>query len=163
MDATQWATFWVFLGLLVVLGVMVYLKVPGMIAKALDERAARIRNDLDDAARLRSEAEALLREYEKKRGAAESEAADIIAQAQREAAAFSAEARTRIEEYVARRTKAVEARIAQAEAQAIAEVRSRAIDVATAAASSILAEEAKGRTGDELIDRSIDAVRKNLN
>jgi len=163
MNATQWATLWVFLGLLVVLGIMVYLKVPGMLTKALDDRATKIRADLDDAKRLRDEAAALLSEYEKKRGQAESEAQAIVAQAKREAEALAAESRARIEDYVVRRTKAVEARIAQAESQAVAEVRSRAIDVATAAAGQILAEQAKGKTGEELIDRSIETVRKNLN
>ena len=163
MNATQWATLWVFLGLLVVLGVMVYLKVPRMLTKALDDRASKIRSDLDDARRLREEAEALLREYEKKRGQAESEAQAIVAQAKREADVLAAESRSRIEDYVVRRTKAVEARIAQAEQQAVADVRSRAIDVATAAAGRILADEAKGKTGEELIDRSIETVRKSLN
>ncbi len=163
MDATQWATAWVFLGLLVVLGVMVYMKVPGMLTKALDDRAVKIRSELDEARRLREEAELLLKEYEKKRGQAEGEAEAIIAQAKREAEALATELRARIEDYVVRRTKAVEARIAQAESQAVAEVRSRAIEVATAAAGRILAEEAKGKTGEELIDRSIESVRKNLN
>jgi len=163
MNPTQWATLWVFLGLLVVLGIMVYLKVPAMLVKALDDRATKIRTDLDEARRLREEAEALLKEYEKKRGQAESEAQQIVDQAKREAEALATESRARIEEYVVRRTKAVEARIAQAETQAVAEVRSRAIDVATAAASRILAEEAKGKTGEELIERSIATVRKNLN
>jgi F-type H+-transporting ATPase subunit b len=163
MDATQWATFWVFLALLIFIGVLVYMKVPAMAVAALDKRAAKIKSDLDEARRLREEAEALLREYQRKRGEAEKEAAGIVEQAKREAGALGEEARTRIEDYVKRRTRAVESRIAQAEAQAVAEVRSRAIDVATAAASRILANEAKGPKGDELVERSIDALRKNLN
>ena len=163
MNATEWATVWVFLALLVFIGILIYMKVPGMAVAALDKRAEKIKADLDQARRLREEAEALLREYQRKRGEAEAEAAAIVAQAKREADALSTEARGRIEDYVVRRTKAVEARIAQAEAQAVAEVRSRAIDVATAAASRILAEQAKGAKGDELVDRSIDALRKNLN
>jgi F-type H+-transporting ATPase subunit b len=163
MDATQWATFWVFAALVVFIGVLIYLKVPGMAVAALDKRAEKIRAELDQARRLREEAEALLKEYERKRGEAESEAAAIVAQAKREAEALAEEARVRIEDYVVRRTKAVEARIAQAEQQAVTEVRSRAIDVATAAASRILADEAKGKKGEELIERSIASVRKNLN
>lgn len=163
MDATQWATFWVFAALVVFIGVLIYLKVPGMAVAALDKRAEKIRAELDQARRLREEAEALLKEYERKRGEAESEAAAIVAQAKREAGALAEEARVRIEDYVVRRTKAVEARIAQAEQQAVTEVRSRAIDVATAAASRILADEAKGKKGEELIERSIASVRKNLN
>ena len=163
MNATEWATVWVFLALLVFIGILLYMKVPGMAVAALDKRAAKIKADLEQARKLREEAEALLREYQRKRGEAEKEAAGIVEQAKREAEALGTEARARIEDYVARRTKAVESRIAQAEAQAVAEVRSRAIDVATTAASRILADEAQGQKGDELIDRSIDALRKNLN
>jgi F-type H+-transporting ATPase subunit b len=163
MNATQWATFWVFLAFAVFIGILIYMKVPAMLIGALDKRAEKIRAELDEARRLREEAQALLREYERKRGEAEAEAQAIIAQAKREAGALAEEARARIGDYVARRTKAVESRIAQAEQQAVAEVRSRAIDVAAAAAGSILAEEAKGRKGEDLIDRSIEAVRKNLN
>jgi F-type H+-transporting ATPase subunit b len=163
MDATQWATFWVFLAFLVFFGVLVYMKVPGMLIAALDKRADKIRADLDEARRLREEAQALLREYELKRGEAEAEAQAIVGQAKREAEVLGEEARARIEDYVARRTKAVESRIAQAEQQAVAEVRSRAIDVATAAAGRILADEAKGAKGEDLVVRSIEVVRKNLN
>jgi F-type H+-transporting ATPase subunit b len=163
MNATEWATVWVFLALLVFIGILIYMKVPGMAVAALDKRAAKIKGDLEQARKLREEAEALLREYQRKRGEAEKEAAGIVEQAKREAEALGIEARARIEDYVVRRTKAVESRIAQAEAQAVAEVRSRAIDVATSAASRILADEAKGPKGDELVNRSIDTLRKNLN
>jgi F-type H+-transporting ATPase subunit b len=163
MNATQWATLWVFLGLLVFVAILIYMKVPGMAVSALDKRAAKIRADLDEAARLRAEAEALLREYERKRGKAQKEAAAIVEQAKREAVALGDEARVRIEDYVNRRTRAVEARIAQAETQAVTEVRSRAIDVAAAAASRILADEAKGKRGDALVERAIETVRKSLN
>jgi F-type H+-transporting ATPase subunit b len=163
MDATQLATLWVFFGLVVVIAILVYVKVPGMVVKALDDRAAKIRGDLSEARRLRDEAEELLKDYRRRTANAEAEAEAIVAQARKEADALASEARTRIEDYVVRRTKAVEARIAQAEQQAVADVRSRAIDVAAAAASRILAEEAKGRIGDELVDRSIAQVRKSLN
>jgi F-type H+-transporting ATPase subunit b len=163
MNATAWATVWVLLGLLVFIGILIYMKVPGMLVAALDKRADKIRSDLEEARRLREEAEALLADYRKKTGNAAAEAEAIIAQARREAEALSSEAKTRIEDYVARRTRAVEQRIAQAETQAIAEVKSRAIDVAAAAAGRILAERAKGKSGEQLVARSIDAVRKNLN
>lgn len=163
MDATAWATFWVFLGFLVFVGILIYLKLPGKLVAALDARSEKIREDLEEARRLREEAEALLADYKRRHANARSEAEAILTQARAEAEALSAEAKTRIEDYVVRRTKAVEQRIAQAETQAVAEVRSRAIDVATAAAAQILGEAAKGKTGDELVERSIDAVRSNLN
>jgi F-type H+-transporting ATPase subunit b len=163
MDATAWATVWVLLALIVFVAILVYMKVPVMLVEALDKRADKIRSDLEEARKLREEAEALLADYRQKTGNAAAEAQEIVAQARREAEALSAEAKTRIEDYVARRTRAVEQRIAQAETQAVAEVRSRAIDVAAAAAGRILAERAKGRAGEELVERSIDTVRKNLN
>jgi F-type H+-transporting ATPase subunit b len=163
MDATAWATVWVLLGLLVFIGILIYMKVPGKLAAALDQRSEKIRSELEAAERLRKEAEALLAEYQRKRGEAESEAAAIIAQAKRESEALGEEARVRLADYVTRRTKAVETRIAQAESQAIAEVRSRAVDVAAAAAGVILKNKATGARGEELVRRSIDSVRKNLN
>ena len=163
MNATAWATFWVFLGFAVFIGILLYMKIPAKLTAALDARSAKIRSELDEARRLREEAEQLLAEYQRRRGEAEAEAQAIVEQARHEAAAFTEEAQARIAELVARRTKAVEQRIAQAETQAVAEVRSRAIDVATAAAARILADKAAGRTGDELVERSIQAVRSNLN
>lgn len=163
MNATSWATVWVLLGLIVFVGILIYMKVPAMLTAALDRRADKIRSELEEARRLREEAEALLADYKKKTANAAAEAEAIISQARREAAALSAEAKTRIEDYVVRRTRAVEQRIAQAEMQAVAEVKSRAIDVAAAAAGLLLEERAKGKSGAELVDRSIEAVRKNLN
>ena len=78
------ATFWAMIALFIFIGVVIYMKVPGMIAKALDERAAKIRNDLDEARRLREEAQQLLVEFQKKRKEAEKEAADMVAAAKRE-------------------------------------------------------------------------------
>jgi F-type H+-transporting ATPase subunit b len=163
MDDTAWATVWVFVALLIFIGILIYMKVPGMLAAALDSRTAKIRTELEEARRLREEAQTLLAEYQKRRGEAEAEAAGIITQAQHEAVALAEEARQRIEDYVTRRTKAVEQRIAQAEQQAVAEVRGRAIDVAAAAAAHILGEKAKGRTGEELIERAIESVRAKIN
>ena len=163
MDATAWATFWVFLALLTLIGLMVYLGVPGKIVGALDARSEKIRSELADAARLREEAKALLAEYQRRRGEAVAEAEAIIDQARREADAMAQEARERLEDYVTRRTKAVEQRIAQAESQAVTEVRSRAVDVATDAAARVLAEKADGQARRSLIDQSIAAIRSNLN
>ena len=151
------------MALLVFIALLVYLKVPGKIVAALDERSNKIRSQLEDARRLREEAQALLADYQRRRSEAETEAEAIVAQARREAEALTEEARVRMQDFVARRTKAVEDRIAQAEAQAVSEVRNRAVDVATAAAARILADQAQGARGDQLIDRSIRAVRSNLN
>lgn len=163
MDPTGWATFWAFMALIVFVGIVVYLKVPGMITAALDQRSRRIESQLADAARLRSEAQALLDEYRRRRDEAEAEAAAIVEQARREAEALAVEARARIGDYVSRRTKAVEQRIAQAESQAVAEVRNRAVDVAAAAAAQLLAEKTEGDAGNRLVDRSIASLGSSLN
>ncbi|HSG95246.1 MAG TPA: ATP F0F1 synthase subunit B, partial [Afifellaceae bacterium] len=98
MDATSWATLWVFICMLIFLGILVYLKVPSMILAALDKRSEKIRADLDNARRLREEAQALLAEYQRKFAGAEEEAQAVIDQAGREADAMAEDARARMEE-----------------------------------------------------------------
>ncbi|WP_246206290.1 ATP F0F1 synthase subunit B [Propylenella binzhouense] len=147
----------------VFLGILVYMKVPGKIAAWLDQRSERIRRDLEEARRLREEAQALLAEYQRRRQEAEEEAEAIVDQARREAEAIRVDAEQRMGEYIERRTRIVEQRIAQAEVQAVAEVRGRAVDVAAAAASSILAEKGAGDVGQRLVEQSIGQVRSNLN
>lgn len=157
------AETWVAVAFVIFLGVLAYVGVPKLIAKALDDRAARIKAELDDARKLKEEAADLLAEYQRKRTAAEAEAESIIAGAKDEAARMAVEAKAKIEEFVARRTKMAEAKIAQAEAQAAADVRSAAAEAAVAAAEKILSAEAKGALAGELIAKGIEDVRKKLN
>jgi F-type H+-transporting ATPase subunit b len=157
------AEFWVALAFVVFLGLLGYLGVHRIVAKSLDDRAARIKAELDDARKIKDEAVELLAEYQRKRHAAEGEAQDIIAGAKAEAERLAAEAKARIEDFVARRTKMAEAKIAQAEAQAAADVRSAAAEAAIAAAEKILSAETKGKLAGELIAKGIDEVRKKLN
>jgi F-type H+-transporting ATPase subunit b len=156
-------TFWALVGLILFFVLLIYLKVPGTLAGGLDKRAEGIRKELDEARRLREEAEALLAEYQRKAKDAASEAAQIVDQAKREADAMGAEASRRMEEYVASRTRMAEQKIAQAEAQAIQEVRSLSADVAIAAAEKVLSAKVKGTAADALIDRSIGDVKAKLN
>lgn len=157
------AEFWVAVAFVIFVAGLGYLGVHRMIAKSLDERAARIRAELDEARKLKDEAAELLAEYQRKRQAAEGEAQDIISGAKAEAERMAAEAKTRIEDFVARRTKMAEAKIAQAEVQAAADVRSAAAEAAVAAAEKILSAETKGKLAGELIAKGIDDVRKKLN
>lgn len=156
------ATFWALIALILFFAVLVYFKVPGMIARQLDSRIAKIEADLEEAKTLREDAQALLAEYERKRKAAESEAEDIVSAAREEAERMTAEAQAALEDLVARRTKAVEDKIAQAEAQALAEVRARSADVAVEAARVLLADQVK-ESGGELVDQSIRDVAERLN
>ena len=157
------ATFWALIGLILFFVLLIYLKVPGTLAGALDKRAAGIKNELDEAKRLREEAQAVLAEYQRKAKDAAAEAGEIIEQAKREAEALGAEARQKMEDYVASRTRMAEQKIAQAETQAIQEVKALSADVAIAAAEKILAAKIKGEAAETLIKRSIADVRGKLN
>jgi len=128
----------------------------------LGKQIQKIADDLAEAKKLREEAAALLVEYEQKRVAAEGEAAGIIAAAQEEATRLTAEAQTALAELVARRSRAVEDKIAQAEAQAVAEVRARSADVAIEAARLVLTDE-MNRKGGQVVDRAIGDVANRLN
>ena len=157
------AEFWVAIGFLVFLGVLFYVGVHRTVGKALDDRAGRIKAELDDARKLRDEAAGLLAEYQRKRQQAEGEAQEIVSGAKAEAERLAVEAKARIEEFVSRRTKMAETKIAQAEAQAAADVRAAAAEAAVAAAETILRQETKGDLANRLIARGIEDVGKKLN
>lgn len=157
------ASFWALVALVLFFAVIIYFRAPGAITASLDKRSEAIRTELDEARRLREEAQALLAEYQRKAREAEQETEEIISQARREADAYAAEARQRTDEYVERRTRLAEQKIAQAEAQALAEVRSRSVDVAIAAAERILSERVTGKEAEALVSRSIDEVKAKLN
>ncbi len=116
-------TFWVGVAFAILLGLMLRAKVLAMITKALDDRAVAIKTEIDEARRLREEAEKLLADYQKKHADAENEAKAIIDNARREAEALAAETRRSLKEGLERRTKVAEDKIARAEAQAVGEVR----------------------------------------
>jgi F-type H+-transporting ATPase subunit b len=157
------AEFWVAVGFVLFVGVLVYFGVPKMALGALDKRSARIKAELDEAQRLREEAEALLAEYHRKRLAADAEADAIIAGARAEAERVAVEAKARMEEFVARRSQVAEAKIAQAETQALADVRAAAAEAAVAAAEKILSQAAKGDVADKLLAQGIRDVKAKLN
>ncbi len=154
---------WVAVAFFLFVGLGIYLKVPAMLAKMLDERADKISKELAEARKLREEAQALLAEYQKKRAEAEKDAANIVAQAKVEAEAYGVETRKKLAETIERRTKQAAQKIAQAEAAAIKEVRTTATEAAIAAASKLVGEAVQGAKGGKLIDESIAAVKSRLN
>jgi F-type H+-transporting ATPase subunit b len=157
------AEFWVAVAFLIFLGVLAKLGVHRKILNALDDRSARIKVELDEARRVREEAQALLADYQRKRQEADQEADAIVVAAKAEAERVAAEAKTKVEEFVARRTKMAEAKIAQAEAQALADVRAAAADAAVAAAEKILTETTRGKVGDDLVTQGIQNLKSKLN
>ncbi|MER8545476.1 F0F1 ATP synthase subunit B [Mesorhizobium sp. M0684] len=163
MDATSLATLWATVALVIFLGIAIYIKVPGMIAKTLDARADKISSELEEARRLREEAQQLLGQYQRKRKEAEQEAAAIVAAAKREADMLAAEAHKKTEDYVARRTALAEQKIGQAEREAIGEVRASAVDIAVEAARALLAGKIDAKAGADLFNASLQDLKSKLN
>jgi len=151
------------LGFLIFLGLLVYLGAHRRVIGGIDARRARIKAELDEAVRLREEAQAVLAEFEKKGRDAEREAAAMVESAKLEAERLAAEAKARMEDFVVRRTKMAEAKIAQAETQALADVRAAAADTAVAAAGKILAAAAKGKVAEDLLAKGIEDIKKKFN
>lgn len=157
------STFWAFIALLLFIALIVYLKVPGMIGRSLDERAENIKKELEEARTLREEAQQLLAEYHRKRKEAEKEAGDIVAAAEREAKALLEDAKQATEDYVVRRNKLAEQKIATAETDAINAVRASAVDLAIAAAGKIVADKVDAKVAGTLFKDALGQVKTNLN
>ena len=149
------AEFFVLLGFIVFIGVLLYFGVHRIVLKALDARGEAIASELAQAAKLRQEATALLASFEKKSAEAEASAAAIVAEARAQAEQLNIEAGERLKEFIARRTKQAEAKIALAEAQASAEVRAAAADHAAKAAEIVLGDQMQGSAGADLVAREI--------
>jgi F-type H+-transporting ATPase subunit b len=156
--------FWVAVAFVIFIGVLIYFNTHKMVLASLDQRAEKIKAELEEARRLKEEAKALLAEYERKKGDAEREAAGILEGAKAEAVRLAAEAKSKSEEFLARRTKLAETKIAQAEAQALADVRNAAAEAAVAAAERVLTDTVKGsKLADDLISKGIAEVKAKLN
>ena len=147
--------FYVFLALAIFIAILIWKQVPALLARALDARAAEIKAKLDTAEALRREAEALLKSQIERRAAAETEAAEIIAAAKAEAQRSATEAKKNFDDQMQRRAQAAMTKIAQAEAQAIAEVKALVADIAVSAAGRIIAERLDGPRAAALVDASI--------
>ena len=143
------------LSMLVVIAIIIWKKVPAMIAGMLDARIATIRVQLDEASRLRAEAEAQLAQAKARNAASAGDAAAIIAHAEAEAKLMLAKAESDSAELVARRQKMAEDKISAAERSAIAEVRAKAADVAARAAAAIIADKHDAKADKPLVDRTI--------
>lgn len=163
MDATSLASMWALIALILFIVAAVWLKAPKSLAKALDDRAERIRNELDEARALREEAQQLLADYQRKRKEAEQEARELVTAAQREAEAIISEAKAKSEEYVARRTALAEQKIAQAEQEAVNEVRASAVTIASAAAARLIRDKMDDAAAAEQFKASLAEVKARLN
>ena len=155
--------FWVGVGLLIFLGIVVFVaKAPQMIAGQLDAKRDTIQHDLDEAVRIRADAERLLAELKAERVEAEAQVRGMLAAAEEQARAYEADAKVRLDESLARRQLLAERKIANAEAQAEAEVRAAAVDLAAHMAERVMADRLAGAKSDPLVDRAIPLIAEKL-
>lgn len=156
------AEFWVAVAFVVFMAIA--WKVGGFSAmtKGLDGRASRVRHELDEAKRLREEAAAVLADYKRRRSEAEKEAASIVASARAEADRAAEEGHRKLDDFLARRTRAAETKIAQAEAQAEAQVRAAAAEAAVRVSETILRERMQGEAAQGLIRSSLGEIRTRM-
>lgn len=163
MEALSTAEFWVAVSFVGFILLILYFKVPGMVTEALDKRAAQIKEELDEARKLREEAQAMLADYERKQRDAEKEAESIIKLAQEEAEALAEETRENLKASLERRAQLAEDKIARAEEQALGEVRAAAVNVAIAAAEQIIEKKMTPVASKKLVDQSIKDLKTKLN
>jgi len=154
--------FWVAASLVTFLLILVILKVPGMAVKALDGRATAIKTEIDEARRLRDEAQALLAEQQRQQAQAKTQADQIIAEARAEARRAAEEAKTELAATIERRRKQAEEKIARAEADAEADIRAYAGSVSVGAARRFIAAQMDEARSSRLIDGAIADLPKQL-
>jgi F-type H+-transporting ATPase subunit b len=150
-------------GLIIVIGLILWQRIPAMIAKMLDARADAIQNELTQAKQLREEAEAVLVRTTQRATSAHAEAQTILSQAREEAERFQKESEAQLKALIERRARQAQDRIARAEAQAMAEIRATAADAAIAASSSIIAQRLDAQQSGALIETSIKDLGAKLN
>jgi F-type H+-transporting ATPase subunit b len=155
--------FWVAVGFVLVIALLLWKGVPKMVGKMLDQRAAVISAELTEARRLREEAAALLADYKTRAAGAEAEAQSIVTEARSEAARFAEEARATLTAQIARRAQAAQDKIAQAEAAAMNEIRVLAADAAVNAAQKLIAARMDEQRASNLIADSIKGLGEKLN
>jgi F-type H+-transporting ATPase subunit b len=155
MELLQDAEVWIAIGMVVFFAILIRAKVPGLAMKALDDRGAKIQAELNEALRLREEAQALLVSIKHEREAAERLGAEIIANAEADAKLMRAEAQVRLEDQIERRRAMAERRIANAEVQAALDVKAAAANAAADLAERLLTDRLRTMTSDPLIDRAV--------
>ena len=157
------AELWVGVGLVIFFAILFAVGAFKKVGQALDAKAADIQANLDEAARLRAEAEAMLAKLTAERAEAETQAKAMIEAAQAEAVQMEADAKAKLAESIARRQALAERKIAQAEAQALAEVKAAAAEAGVRAAEQVLASRLAEAGTDPLADRAIAQLTGRLN
>lgn len=158
----QDASFWVAVALFLFFGLLIWKKVPGVIAGVLDKQIATIRAQIEQAKALRNEAQVLLARFEQDQKDAAQMAKDLVVSAEREAKNIADDSARALEDLIARRMVMAENKIAQAEAAAIKEVRKVAVEAATSAAARLIADNLGQKDQNNLVSAAIDGIDKRL-
>ncbi len=162
MDFLNNTNIVVAIGFVIFVGILVYFGVPGMLTRALDARAVRIKAELAEARALRDEAQTLLASYERRQKEVKAQAEDIVTAARAEAQNAAEAAKEDIRNSVARRLKTATEQIAAAEQSAIRQIKDQAVTIAVAAAGDVLRERMKAADANRLIDTAISEVGDKL-
>jgi len=163
MEMLHEPEFWVAVGFVLVVALLLWKGVPAMVGKMLDQRAAVIAAELEEAKRLRAEAAQLLEDYKKRAASADAEAATIVEAAKADAAQFAKDSRAALTLQIERRAEAAKDKIAQAEAAALNEIRGLAADAAINGAQKLIAARLDEKRASGLIDASIKDLGSKLN
>jgi F-type H+-transporting ATPase subunit b len=153
---------WVAISFLLFAGLLLYFKVPGKVAKTLDARSSAIAKELEEARKLRQEAEAILADYKRRTENAQAEAQSILSQAESDAAAYAKEARTAFDELITRRLNLAEQKIKLEEEKARKQIRAQAAELAVAAAEQLIEQKVSGKIAENMITASLDRIKKRL-
>jgi len=153
---------WVAVSFIGFVALLLYYKIPKLVTDVLDKRSTIIAKEIEEAVKLREDAQALLASYQRQQRDAEKEREDIVAQARQEAELMREESEAALAAQIDRRARLAEERISQAEAQAMKEVKDVAADIAAEAARKIIAQTIDHTTGDKLIEKSIAEVKNKL-
>jgi len=162
MELLKDPAFWTAISLLLFIALLLVLNVQGALVKSLDARSGAIRTEIDEARRLRDEAQALLAEHQRRRREAQAETEDILAQARAEAEHAAQEARADLADLIERRRKQAESKIAQAEKQATKDIRAYAASVSIGAARRFISGQMDDRRSSELVDGAIATLPEHL-
>jgi F-type H+-transporting ATPase subunit b len=153
---------WVAIAFILFVGVVLYYKLPGKVGNALDQRSSAIARELEEARKLRAEAEALLADYKQRTENAHVEAEEILAQANREATAYAKEAREAFDEMIARRLNVAEQKIKLEEEKARKQIRAQAAELAVSTAEQLIEQKMTGTVAENTITTSLDRIKKRL-
>ena len=160
MDFFYQPSSWVFIAFIIFISITIYLKVPNMVTKLLDEQINKIRNDLDDARKLKEDANSLLAEYERKIESANKEAENIINQAKKNSKVYEENSNKKIEEFISRSEKQSIEKIQQAQKSAINKINEEIINKSVEAAEKIISRNMNDQNNNKLFESSVNQIKK---